>query len=87
MPAKTPPQPLGRIIIQELVSGPQPATQGGAEVASSSRATPNWQPTFTLSGEPLAASTSVRTWAQSDGGRVALSLVHGLLLPEDIWFF
>ena len=87
MPAKTPPQPLGRITIQELVSGPQPVARGSAEVASSSWAMPNWQPTFTFSGEPLPASASVRTWAQGDGGRVAQSLVHSLLLPEDIWFF
>ena len=69
------------------MSGPQPAAQGNAEVASSSRATPNWQPTFIFDGEPLPITASVRMWAQGEGGRVAQSLMSGLLLPEDIQFF
>ena len=32
-------------------------------------------------------STRVRIWAQGEGGRVAQSLVHGLLLLEDIHVF
>ena len=48
---------------------------------------PNWQPTFTLGGEPLPAVASVKMWAQGEGGRMAQSLVNGLLLPEDVQFF
>ena len=70
-PTKTPYRPLGRIVIREPVSGPQPTARGDAKVASSSQATPNWQPTFTLDGEPLPSSASVRMWAQGEGGRVA----------------
>ena len=69
------------------MSGPQPTTRGGAEVASSFRAAPNLQPTFTLGGKPLPATASVRIWAQGEGKRVAQSLVSGMLLPEDIQFF
>ena len=61
--------------------------QEGAGVASSSQAALGWQPTFMLGGEPLPADASVRTWAQDEGGRVAQSLVSGLLLPEDVRFF
>lgn len=40
-----------------------------------------------LGGEPLLADASVRMWAQGKRGRVAQSLVSGLLLPKDVWFF
>ena len=40
-----------------------------------------------LGGEPLPTNASVRMWAQGKGGRVAQSLVSGLLLPEDVRFF
>ena len=40
-----------------------------------------------LDGKPLSATASVRLWAQGNGGKVAQSLVNGLLLPEDIQFF
>ena len=36
---------------------------------------------------PLPASASVRAWEKGEGGRVAQSLVHGLLLPEDMSAF
>lgn len=39
-----------------------------------------------LGGEPLLADASVRMWAQGKRGRVAQSLVSGLLLPKDVWF-
>ena len=36
---------------------------------------------------PLPKSASVRAWEKGEGGRVAQSLVHGLLLPEDVSAF
>ena len=56
-------------------------------MASTSRAMVEWQPTFQLNGKPLPVSASVRVWDKGQGGRVAQSLVHDLLLPEDIHAF
>ena len=56
-------------------------------MASSSRASQAWQPIFQLDGKLLPASASVRIWEKGEGGRVAQSLVHGLLLPEDMHTF
>ena len=56
-------------------------------MASSSQTVPNWQPTFTLGDGPLPTFASIRTWDKGEGGRVAQSLVHGVLLSEDIQFF
>ena len=77
---RTPPR-APRVTIQE------PPTQVGTNVASSSRFEGSWQPTFTFGGKPLPTSASVRVWAQGKGCRVAWSLVHDLLLPEDIHVF
>nr|POF00485.1 hypothetical protein CFP56_55158 [Quercus suber] len=77
-PVKTPPRPSGGIVILEPVSDTQPAAPSGTEVASSSQAVPNWQPTFMLGGAPLRATTSVKIWAQGEGGRVAESLTAPL---------
>ena len=74
-------------MIWEPISSPQLAAREGAGVASSFQAVPGWQPIFMLSGEPLPAIVSVKMWAQGEGGRVAQSLVNGLLLPEDVRFF
>ena len=65
----------------------EPPTQVGTKVASSSRLVQLWQPTFKLDGMPLPASASIRAWEKGVGGRVAQSLVHGLLLPEDVSAF
>ena len=78
---QTPYQPSRGVTIREL-----PA-QVGTNVASSSRLAQLWQPTFELDGTPLPASASVRAWEKGEGGRVAQSLVHGLLLPEDVSAF
>lgn len=40
-----------------------------------------------LGGKPLLVFASVRLWAQGEEGRVAQSLVNGLLLLEDIHVF
>ena len=56
-------------------------------MASSSRPAQLWQPTFELDGMPLPTSASVRAWEKGEGGRVAQSLVHGLLLPKDVSTF
>ena len=56
-------------------------------VASSSQATQAWQPKFQLDGKPLPASASVRVWEKGEGGRIAQSLAHDLLLPEDVHAF
>ena len=40
-----------------------------------------------LDGKPLPSTTSVRVWEKGVGGRVAQSLVHGLLLPKDVHTF
>ena len=36
---------------------------------------------------PLPAIANVRVWEKGKGGRIAQSLVHGLLLPEDVSAF
>ena len=56
-------------------------------MASPSRLAQPWQPTYELDGTPLPTSASVRAWEKGEGGRVAQSLVHGLLLPEDLSAF
>ena len=56
-------------------------------MASSSRAAQAWQPTFQLDGKPLPANASVQVWEKGEGGRVVQSLVHDLLLPEDVHAF
>ena len=56
-------------------------------MASSSWLEVSWQPTFKFDDRPLLASASIRSWAQGQGGWVAQSLVHDLLLPEDVQFF
>ena len=45
---------------------------------------PEWQPTFQLDSKPLSITASVRVWDKGKGGRVAQSLMHNLLLPEDV---
>ena len=61
--------------------------QTGTNMASTSRAAPEWQPTFQLDGKPLPAIASVQVWDKGEGGRVAQSMAHGLLLPEDVHAF
>ena len=56
-------------------------------MASSSQPAQLWQPTFELDDTPLPASASVLAWEKGEGGRVAQSLVHDLLLPEDVSAF
>ena len=80
-PTKTPPRPSGNIVIRE------PTAQTRTNVASTSRVVSGWQPSFQLDGKPLPATTSVRVWEKGEGGRVAQSLVRGLLLPEDVHAF
>ena len=74
-------QPSRGVTIQE------PPTQVGTNVASSFRLAQLWQPTFELDGMSLPASASVRAWEKGEGGHVAQSLVHDLLLPEDVSAF
>ena len=78
---QTPLQPSRDITIRG------PPAQVGTNVASSSRPAQLWQPTYELDGTLLPASASVRAWEKGEGGRVAQSLVHGLLLPEDVSAF
>ena len=56
-------------------------------VVSTSQATSTWQPSFLLDGKPFPATVSVGVWEKGEGGRVAQSLVHDLLLPEDMHTF
>ena len=56
-------------------------------LASSSLATSVWQPTFQLEDKPLHASASILVWEKGEEGRVAQSLVHNLLLLEDVHAF
>ena len=74
-------------MIREPVGESQPTAQVGAIVASSSWPEVHWQPTFKFGNGPLSTTASVRVWDKGEGGKVAQSLVHGLLLLEDIWFF
>ena len=46
-----------------------------------------WQPIFQLDNKPLPANASVRVWEKGEGGHIAQSLVHGLLLPMDVHAF
>jgi len=78
---RTPLQPSRGIVIQE------PQTQVGASAASSSQAAQAWQPTFQLDGESLPVNASVRVWEKGEGGCVVQSLVHDLLLLEDVHAF
>ena len=80
-PTRTPPWASGNIIIRE------PTTQTGMNVASTSRPMQGWQPSFQLDGKPLLTTTNVLVWEKGEGGRVAQSLVRGLLLPEDMHAF
>lgn len=61
--------------------------QTGTNVASTSQVVPEWQPTFQLDGKPFLVITSVQVWDKGKGGRVAQSLVHSLLLPNDVHAF
>ena len=78
---QTPPQPTGGIVIRE------PQTQVGPGVASSSPAVPAWKPKFLLDGKPLPSTTCVWMWEKGEGGRIAQTLVEGLLLLEDVHAF
>ena len=40
-----------------------------------------------LDGKPLPSTACVRVWEKGEGGRVAQSLVHGLLSPKDVHTF
>ena len=74
-------------MIWELAGDPRPTAKVGTDVASSSRLKAISEPTFKFGDEPLPAFASLKAWAQGQGGRVSQSLVHGLLLPEDVQFF
>ena len=56
-------------------------------MASSSRPAPLWHPSYELDGTPLPADASIRGWEKGEGGRVAQSLAHDLLLPADVSAF
>ena len=75
---RTPPQQSEGITIRE------PTLPAALNMASTSRATPAWQPSFMLDCKPLPSTASVWAWEKGEEGCVAQSLVHGLLLPEDI---
>ena len=78
VPTRNPPWPSKGIVIWESTA------QIGTNVASTSRVAMEWQPVFQLNGKPLPTSASVRVWDKGERGRVTESLVHDLLLPEDI---
>nr|POE88539.1 hypothetical protein CFP56_58604 [Quercus suber] len=88
-PTKTPPRPFSGIVIREPVSGTQPAALGGTEVASSSQAVPNWQPTFILGGEPLLATGNVKMWAQGHDKtqRPTIENVVGQIVDDMVQLF
>ena len=65
----------------------EPAFSIALNVVSSSQTSSAWQPSFMLDGKPLPSTACVRVWEKGKGGRVAQSLVHGLLLPEDVRTF
>ncbi|KAL0017274.1 hypothetical protein SO802_004343 [Lithocarpus litseifolius] len=72
---------------EEPIGASQLLAWVGRNVASSSRPVVEWQPSFKLGDGLLLVTTSVRTWSQSQGGLIAQSLVHNLLLPKDIHCF
>ena len=64
-PTRIHPQPSSGIVICE------PMVQTGMHMASSSRAAPEWRPTFQLDGKPLPSDAYVHVWEKGKGGRVA----------------
>ena len=78
---QSPLQPSWGVTIRE------PQAQVRTNVASSSRPAPLWHPSYELDGTPLSADASIRGWEKGEGGRVAQSLAHGLLLPADVSAF
>ena len=78
---RSPPRLSGGIIIQE------PQIQVGVSVVSFSQVAQVWQPKFQLNSKPLPANACLRVWDKGEGGRVAQSLAHGLLLLEDVHAF
>ena len=74
-------------MIWEPVAKSQSTAQAGVNVAFSSQLVVPWQPTFKFGAGPLPATASAIVWDKGEGGRVEQSLVHGLLLPEDVCFF
>ena len=78
---QTLPRPTGGIVIHE------PQTQVGPGVASSSQAAPAWKPKFLLDGKLLPSTACVRMWEKGEGGRIAQTLVAGLLLLDNVHAF
>ena len=56
-------------------------------MASTSQAMSEWRLSFQLDGKSLLETVSVRVWDKGERGHVAHSLVHGLLLLEDVHTF
>ena len=86
-PSKTPPRSFSGITIPELVVESLSTIQAGGNVASFSQPVVPWQPTFKLRKGPLPTMTNAIVWDKGQGGRVAQSLVHDLLLLKDVRFF
>ena len=86
-PSKTLTRPSSGIMIRELVAESQSTTQASANVASYFQPVVPWQPTFKFGVGPLLATASATVWDKGEEGRVAQSLVHGVLLPKDVRFF
>ena len=70
-----------------MVAKSQSTAQVGTNVASSSQPIVPWQATFKFGAGFLLTTASAIIWDKGEGGRVAQSLVHGLLLLEDVRFF
>ncbi|XP_075670269.1 uncharacterized protein LOC142640050 [Castanea sativa] len=84
---KTPPCARGGSRTLETLAATPPAAQVGMNVAFSSQPKVGWQPAFLLGDQPLPATASVWMWDKGEGGKVAQSLVKGLMLPEDVHYF
>lgn len=84
---KMPPRVSTRVVIREPVGDFRLTPQIDLDVASSSQPEVVWQPTLKLRDGPLLAFSSASAWSHVQGGRVAQSLVQGLLLPWDLKIF
>ena len=75
-------------LIREPILNSRPTIIVGSNIVSSS-APPatGWQSVFRLGDQPLPIMSSVRNWANEEGGWIAHSLGRALQLPNDVRYF
>ena len=81
------PRPRGELLFKNRGVVLSLLPRGSKDVASLSRPENVWQPSFKFGDGLLPSTESIKTWDKGHRGRMAQSLVHGLLLLEDVQFF